>query len=337
MENLLNAVVLAANYLVIPATTYGCQIALGALGVTLIFSVLRFSNFAHGEMMSFGTMITIFTVWGLQAAGISIQPLSTALLALPVSIAATIAVTLLTDRWVYRFYRVRRVEPIIMVIVSAGLMFFFSGLTRFVIGPEDRNFDDGVRFIISAREFKERTGLAEGMSFRTTQAATIIVAVACVALLFWFLERTRTGKTMRAYADNEDLALLSGIDPEKVVMLAWTIAASLAAIAGTLYGMDKSYKPFVYQELLMPIFAAAIAGGFGNPLGAIAGGFLVAFSEVALTYPYKRLVSYLVPPSWQPDGLLQFLATDYKYAISFFILIIVLFTRPTGLLGKRSA
>lgn len=327
---------LAANYIIIPATAYGCQVALGALGVTLIFSILRFSNFAHGEMMSFGAMVSIFTVWGLQAAGITIQPFATALLALPVSIVATVGVALLTDRWVYRFYRVRRVEPIVLVIVSAGLMFFFSGLTRFLIGPQDRNFDDGVRFIISAREFKEKTGLAEGLSLRTTQVTSIVVAVICVAVLFWFLDRTKTGKTMRAYADNEDLALLSGIDPEKVVMLAWTIAASLAAIAGTLYGLDKSYKPFVYQQLLMPIFAAAIAGGFGNPLGAIAGGFLVAYSEAALTYPYKRLVSYLVPPSWQPDGLLQLLATDYKYAVSFFILIIVLLTRPTGLLGRRS-
>jgi branched-chain amino acid transport system permease protein len=337
MEDLLNAAVLAANYIVIPATVYGCQIALGALGVTLIFSILRFSNFAHGETMALGTAVTILATWGLQSTGVSIYPLSTALLALPIGIGATIGTALLTDRWVYRFYRAKRSEPIILLIASIGVMFVLSGLVRLVIGAEDRVFDDGMRFIATASSFKAWSGLGEGLAIKTSQLTTVIAALICGAALFWFLERTKTGKMMRAFSDNEDLALLSGIDPERIVRLAWIIAACLATIGGVLYGLDKSFKPFVFQQLLLPIFAAAIVGGFGNPLGAIAGGFLIAFSEVTLTFPYKRLVSYLTQSSWEPEGLLQFLSTDYKYAVSFIILVIVLLTRPTGIFGEHRA
>jgi branched-chain amino acid transport system permease protein len=114
--------------------------------------------------------------------------------------------------------------------------------------------------------------------------------VIVVSALFWFLQKTRTGKAMRAYSDNEDLALLSGINPDRVVMITWILAAALATIAGTLYGLDKSFKPFTYFQLLLPIFAAAIVGGIGQPLGAIAGGFMVAFSEVTVTYAYKQFL-----------------------------------------------
>ena len=116
-----------------------------------------------------------------------------------------------------------------------------------------------------------------------------------VAALFWFLQKTRTGKAMRAYSDNEDLALLSGISPDRVVMITWILAAALATIAGTLYGLDKSFRPFTYFQLLLPIFAAAIVGGIGQPFGAIAGGFVIAFSEVMVTYAYKGVLAYLLP------------------------------------------
>jgi branched-chain amino acid transport system permease protein len=116
-----------------------------------------------------------------------------------------------------------------------------------------------------------------------------------------------------------------------VVLVAWIIAATLATIAGTLYGLDKSFKPFTYFQLLLPIFASAIVGGIGNPVGAVAGGFVIAFSEVSFTYAYKKFVGYLVPPDWAPDGLLQLLGTDYKFAVSFVILVLVLLVRPTGI------
>jgi branched-chain amino acid transport system permease protein len=336
MVDLLNALVVLSNYVLIPALAYGSQLALGALGVTLIYGILRFSNFAHGDTMAFGAMMTILVTWLFQGWGISLGPLPTALLAIPFGIAATAALLLTTDRLVYRFYRQRKAAPVILVIVSMGVMFVMNGLVRFIIGPNDQRFSDGERFIISAREFKKLTGLSEGLAFKTTQGITIVTAIIVVIVLFWFLNRTRTGKSMRAFSDNEDLALLSGINPDRVVTVTWLIVAGLAATAGALYGLDKSFKPFIYLQLLLPIFAAAVVGGLGNPLGAIAGGFVIAFSEVLITYPLKKVLGYLLPDRFEPDTLVQILSTDYKFAVSFTILIIVLLFRPTGLFKGKS-
>ena len=336
MTDILTAIVVLANYVFIPAIAYGSQLALGALGVTLIYGILRFSNFAHGDTMAFGAMVTILVTWLFQSWGISLGPLPTALLAIPFGIAATAILLLVTDRLVYRFYRQQKAAPVILVIVSMGVMFVMNGLVRFIIGPNDQRFADGERFIISAKDFKIMTGLKEGLAFKTTQGITIVTAVIVVIVLFWFLNRTRTGKSMRAFSDNEDLALLSGINPDQVVMVTWIIVAALAATAGALYGLDKSFKPFIYLQLLLPIFAAAVVGGLGNPVGAIAGGFVIAFSEVLITYPLKKVLKYLLPEHLEPSTLVQLLSTDYKFAVSFSILIIVLLFRPTGLFRGKS-
>ena len=334
--DILNALVALLNFVVIPAAAYGAQLALGALGVTLIYGILRFSNFAHGDTMAFGTMVTILATWGLQSLGISGGVLPTALIALPFGILVTALFVLGTDRLVYRFYRKQKAAPTILVIVSLGVMFVMNGLVRFIIGVEEQVFADGGRFLITAGDFKAWTGLKEGLAIRTTQGITVVTAVIVVVALFWFLGKTRTGKSMRAFSDNEDLALLSGINPERVVQVTWIIAAALATIAGVLYGLDKSFKAFTYFQLLLPIFAAAIVGGLGSPLGAIAGGFVIAFSEVTVTYAWKKVVTYLVPADMAPDGLLQLMSTDYKFAVSFAILIIVLLFMPTGLFKGKS-
>jgi len=204
-------------------------------------------------------------------------------------------------------------------------------VVRAIIGVQEQNFSDGARFLIGAQEFKDWTGLAEGLAIKTTTAVTLVTAFVTMAALFWFLQKTRTGKSMRAFSDNEDLALLSGINPERVVQVTWIIAAALAVIAGTLYGLDKSFRPFIYFQLLLPIFSAAVVGGLGSPMGAVAGAYVVAFSEVVVTYAWKKVVTYVVPADMAPDSLLQLLSTDYKFAVSFSILIIVLLFMPTGL------
>ncbi|RHZ93442.1 branched-chain amino acid ABC transporter permease [Cereibacter sphaeroides] len=334
--DILNALVAFLNFVFVPGLAYGAQLALGALGVTLIYGILRFSNFAHGDTMAFGTMVTILGTWGLQAAGVTGGPLPTALLALPLGIAVTAALVLATDRAVYRFYRRQKAAPTILVIVSLGVMFVMNGIVRFIIGVEEIGFADGERFLITAGDFRKMTGLSEGLAIKTTQAITVVTALIVVAALFWFLNRTRTGKSMRAFSDNEDLALLSGINPERVVAVTWILAAALATTAGVLYGLDKSFKAFTYFQLLLPIFAAAIVGGLGSPLGAIAGGFVIAFSEVTVTYAWKKVATYLLPDTLAPDGLVQLMSTDYKFAVSFTILIIVLLFMPTGLFKGKS-
>ena len=327
----LNAIVLIGNYILIPGMVYGSQLALGALGVTLIYGILRFSNFAHGELMSFGAMMTIIVTWQFQAANIGLGVLPTALLAIPFGAIAAILLSLFTDRFIYRFFRTKKAPPVTYIILSLGIMFIFSGIIRLIIGPQDRLFTDGERFIIKARDFKAWSGLDQGLALKMTQGGTVIVTIIAMIALFWFLNRTRTGKSMRAYSDNADLALLSGINPEKIVRIAWILTAIMATIAGVLYGLDKSYKPFIFHQLLLPIFAAAIVGGIGSPIGAVVGGFVVAFSEIVITFAYTRVISYLVPTAFIPDGLVQLLSTDYKFAVSFVLLVTVLLIRPTGL------
>lgn len=331
MTDILNAFVLLANFVLIPALAYGAQLALGALGVTLIYAVLRFSNLAHGDLMAFGTAIVVLVTWWLQSSGIGIAPLPTALLALPVGILGAAALALITDRLVYRFYRRQRSPGVTFVMASVGVMFMYNAITRFIIGPDDRRFEDGGRFVVRVPEFREMTGLSEGLAIRTSQVITLVVMAVVTAAVFWFLQKTRTGKAMRAFSDNEDLALLSGINPDRVVAITWILVAALATIAGTLYGLDKSFRPFIYFQLLLPIFASAIVGGIGQPFGAIVGGFIIAFSEVMLTYAYKGFLAYLLPQEWAPAGLVQMLGTDYKFAVSFIILVVVLLVRPTGI------
>ncbi|MEP1206531.1 MAG: branched-chain amino acid ABC transporter permease [Rhizobiaceae bacterium] len=334
--DLLNALVALANYIIVPGIAYGSQLALGALGVTLVYGILRFSNFTHGETMSAGAMFAILFMWLFQSLGISIAPLPTIVLGLVPAIICMIIYLLITDRLVYRYYRQQKAKPVIFLVASTGLMFLTNGIIRFIIGPDEQRVSDGARFVLKAREFKQLTGLNEGLAIKTSQLITVIAAVVIVAALFWFLEKTKSGKSMRAYSDNENLALLSGINPDRVVMIAWTLTAILATIAGALYGLDKGYKPFTYLQLLLPVFASAIVGGLGSPIGAIVGGFIIAFSEVTITYAFKKVVKYLVPESWAPEGLVQLLSTDYKFAVSFVILVVVLIVMPTGIFRGKS-
>ena len=336
MVDLVNALIVLLNYIFIPALSYGSQLALGALGVSFIYAILRFANFSHGDLMSFGAMMTILFTWVFQSYGISLGFLPTAILALPLAIIVTILFSIITDRFVFRHYRIKKSTPVVLAMVSIGVMFVIQAIVRIIIGPDDRQFFDGQKFIMKAKQFKEITGLNEGLAIKSTQVITILVTVILVTLLFWFLQRTRTGKSMRAFSDNEDLALLSGINPDKVVFITWLIVGALATVAGTLYGLDKSFKPFTYLGLVLPIFASAIVGGIGSPIGAVVGGYVIAFSEIMVTYAYKKFFIYLLPQNLEPTGLVQLLSTDYKFAVSFSILVIVLLIRPSGIFKGRT-
>ena len=157
--DLVNAIVLLLNYIFVPALAYGSQLALGAIFVTLIYGILRFANFATGDMMSFGTMFTILFTWYLQSFGISLGVLPTALLALPLAIIFMIGYMLLIDKFVFKYYRTNKSPPVQLAMVSIGVMFVTQAVVRIIIGPSDRRFFDGEKFLIKAGEFKEITGL----------------------------------------------------------------------------------------------------------------------------------------------------------------------------------
>ena len=335
MIDILNSLVVLLNFIIIPGITYGSQLALGALGVTFVYAVLRFANFAHGELMSFGAMITILFTWFFQSSNIGLGILPTALLALPFGIIATIILSLISDKFVFKYYRQQKSVPVVLAMVSIGVMFVVNAIIRIIIGTDTIKFSDGQKFIMKAKQFKAITGLNEGLALKSSSVITILITIILLSFTFWFLQKTKTGKSMRAFSDNEDLALLTGINPNKVVFVTWLIVGTLACVAGTLYGLDKSYKPIIYLNLVLPVFASAIVGGIGSPFGAVVGGYVIAFSEIMVTYAYKKFFKYLLPDSLEPTSLVQILSTDYKFAVSFTILVIVLLIRPSGIFKGR--
>ena len=335
MIDFLNSIIVLLNFIIIPGISYGSQLALGALGVTFVYAILRFANFAHGEIMSFGAMITILFTWFFQSQNIGLGILPTALLALPIGIIATIILCIISDKFVFQYYRYQKSVPVVLAMVSIGVMFVINAIIRIIIGTETIKFSDGQKFIMKAKQFKVMTGLNEGLALKSSQVITILITILLLTFTFWFLQKTKTGKSMRAFSDNEDLALLSGINPDRVVFTTWIIVGVLACVAGTLYGLDKSYKPIIYLNLVLPIFASAIVGGIGNPFGAVVGGYVIAFSEIMVTYAYKKFFVYILPSSIEPTGLVQLLSTDYKFAVSFSILVIVLLIRPSGIFKGR--
>ena len=220
-------------------------------------------------------------------------------------------------------------------MVSIGVMFVINAIIRIIIGTETIKFSDGQKFIMKAKEFKVMTGLNEGLALKSSQVITIFINNYSVIIYFLVFTKNKTGKSMRAFSDNEDLALLSGINPDRVVFITWMIVGVLACVAGTLYGLDKSYKPIIYLNLVLPVFASAIVGGIGNPFGAVVGGYVIAFSEIMITYAYKKFFVYILPEPFEPSSLVQLLSTDYKFAVSFTILVIVLLIRPSGIFKGR--
>ena len=250
MIDFLNSIIVLLNFIIIPGISYGSQLALGALGVTFVYAILRFANFAHGEIMSFGAMITILFTWFFQSQNIGLGILPTALLALPIGIIATIILCIISDKFVFQYYRYQKSVPVVLAMVSIGVMFVINAIIRIIIGTETIKFSDGQKFIMKAKQFKVMTGLNEGLALKSSQVITILITILLLTFTFWFLQKTKTGKSMRAFSDNEDLALLSGINPDRVVFTTWIIVGVLACVAGTLYGLDKSYKPIIYLSLI---------------------------------------------------------------------------------------
>jgi branched-chain amino acid transport system permease protein len=191
-------------------------------------------------------------------------------------------------------------------------------------------------FVISAGDFKTLTGLAEGLAIKTTQAVTVVTALVVMGLLFWFLQKTRTGKSMRAFSDNEDLALLSGINPDRVVAVTWIIAAALGDHCGCALRIGQELQALH----LFPAAAADLCrrhrGWPWQPAGRHRGRLRHRLFRGDGDLCLEEGAHYLVPESMAPDGLLQLLSTDYKFAVSFTILILVLLFMPTGLFKGKS-
>jgi len=249
--------------------------ALGAVGVSMLFGILRFANFAHGDMMTLGGYFALVVV----------GPLALPMwIAFPVALAATAAVAVVIDRLLFR--RLRRTAPVILLISSFGLALILRSIIQIVWGPENVVYWTEITL-------PWRFG---GLRIRPDHLVMLAVTVTLVVLLHLFLTRTRMGKAMRAMADDPDLARVTGIDTERVIAWTWIIGGALAAAAGIFLAVDTRLNPLLGWNTLLPVFAAALLGGIGKPYGAIAGGFLLGIvSEVSTLFlepVYKPAVAF---------------------------------------------
>ncbi|MEM1401235.1 MAG: branched-chain amino acid ABC transporter permease [Pseudomonadota bacterium] len=289
------------NFHLIPGLTIGSIYALGAVGISMIFGILRFAHFAHGDVMTLGGYGTLTAVWLLP-----FHPL----VLLPFGIALAILAALAVDRL---FYRPLRDLPTIYVVISSfGVALIFRALVQLFWSSDNQVFIPGIRPPIV---------LFDTLRIATLHAQVIIITICIAAALHLFLTHSRLGRSMRAVSDEPELAAVAGLDTEKVVRWTWIIGAALAATAGVFAGMDTSMHPNLGWNLLLSMFAAAILGGIGRPLGAVAGGLIIGLSEELATY------------SW--FGTEPFISPSYKSAVAFGIMLVLLIFRPRGLFGGR--
>jgi len=329
----LNEFIFFINNVIIAGSVTGSIYAIGAIGVTLVFSIMRFAHFAHADMMTFGAFMVLLLTMAFPGAG-AIVGLPTPVIMLPLAMALTALLAVAIDKAFYKPLRAHGVKPIVLVIGSLGVTLMLQGLIRLFAGTSGQN-------LYMAGERKEIYRLA--LPFENVRAPIVItepqvilfiLTLICVVGLHLFLNRTRLGKAMRAMSDNPDLARASGINTNHIVAVTWVIAGGLAAIAGTLLALDVTFKPDLSFFLLLPIFAAAIVGGVGHPYGAIAGGFVVGFAETLAVFNWAvllRPIQHLFPEWLEVPRNLAFVGTEYKIVVPFFILVAILVWRPTGI------
>ncbi|MFG6178686.1 branched-chain amino acid ABC transporter permease [Halomonas sp. THAF12] len=328
----MNELVFFINNVVIAGSVAGSIYAIGAVGVTLIFSIMRFAHFAHGDMMTFGAFMVLLLTTLFPQAGAAIG-IPTPLIMLPFAMALTAVLAVGIDRAFYKPLRAHGVKPIVMVIASLGVTLMLQGLIRLFAGTggESLYVDDRKEIFRIPLPIE---GVRVPVVITEPQIYLFALTLISVVALHFFLSRSRLGKAMRAMSDNPALAQASGINTNTIVAVTWVIAGGLAAIAGTLLSLDVTFKPDLSFFLLLPIFAAAIVGGVGHPYGAIAGGFVVGFAETLAVFNWGILLRPFRDslPEWLAQaGNLAFVGTEYKIVVPFFILVAILVWRPTGI------
>jgi branched-chain amino acid transport system permease protein len=333
----MNELAFFINNVLVAGVVLGCIYALGAIGVTLIFGILRFAHFAHGDMMTLGAFVAF--VLAALAAALGVQTFwPTGFIVLPLAIPITAAIALFIDRLFYRPLREHGAKGVTLLIASIGVTLMLQGLIRLFFGVSTRSFFESqpkqiFRFMLPFE------GAQRPISLSEPQVLLIAVTVLAVIALHLFLTRSRLGKGMRAMADNADLARVSGINTRQVIRATWVIAGGLACIAGTMLALDVSLKPDLAFNIVLPIFAAAIVGGLGQAYGAIAGGFLVGFAETLAVFNWTTVLrpfAGLLPNGWTLPTDLALVPTDYKLTVAFIILVVVLLFRPTGIFRGAS-
>jgi len=301
--------------LIVYGIVLGSIIALGAIGLTLVYGILRFANFAHGDLMTAGAYVSLFLVTGLfpwfGIPDTTFGSLSFGwrmAFAFPIAMACVAAASIFFDRILYRPLRLKGSGSVILAISALGASFIIRMIVLILWGGDYHFYRPGVLrpAIILPLEIK----------IRPDQILILITVLSLVVFLYLFLKRTKMGKAMRATADNMELARVSGIDTERVIIWTWGIGGALAGAGGILYGIDVQLHPGMGWHFLLPLFAATILGGIGNMYGALVGALVMGVAQQVST-------AYLLP--------------TYKPAVAFIIMILILLVRPQGIFGGGRA
>lgn len=294
----------------------GSIVALGAIGLSLTVSIFRFSNFSHGELLAWGAYLAL--VVNAMMAGIGpMEPFSFGwglIAATLCAVAGTAALAVALDALVFR--RLRREGSITMVIASFGASLVLRSLLVYWQGGIPKYYSEGLQIAINIVP----RSIQGGLRLTPDQMVVIALTLVLVAGLHAFLRYSLLGRSMRAAAENPDLAQATGIHPERVFRATWIIGGGLAAIAGVFSGVTVQLRPSMGQELLLPLFAAVILGGAGSGIkaiwGAVAGGVLLGLAESAAV---------------------SALGAEYRPVAAFAALTVILLVRPNGLFGEKAA
>jgi branched-subunit amino acid ABC-type transport system permease component len=284
----------AAGQATLNGLVAGSYLGLGAIGLTLVFGVLRLVDFAHGDLLTAGAYFTI----GLSTLGL---PLG---LAVPGAILGTALLAYLSEVLIWRPMRDARAGSLQLFLTAIGLALVIRFSIQFVSGGQARTL--GVDILSSFEIGAARLGMMQGI--------VLVAGLIAMALVGLMLRHTRLGKQMRAYADNRALAEVSGVETRRIVIVTWLLSGLLAGLAGLLYAAAiGTFNPNFGLTLLLSLFAAAILGGIGNAYGALVGGLIIGLSQ--------EWATLIVNPRWKP-------------AVGFVILILTLLVLPQGIFGK---
>jgi branched-chain amino acid transport system permease protein len=289
----------------------GSMIGLGAVGVTLTYSILRFANFAQGEFIAWGAYfaLVIAGAVGMLSGGLSapIGPFSFGwglVIATILAVGLNGGLALLVDALLFGRLRSQKSTVIIMVMASFGAALTLRSLLEFIFTSQPMYFSRALQIAIP---------LGSGIRATPDQLLSVGIAALLVIAVHLLLSRTAIGRAMRAVSENPQLAGVAGVEVRKVIRIVWLLGAALACVAGISAGLIVQIRPQMGLDLLLPLFAAAILGGIGSVPGAMLAGLIVGLSEALAV---------------------QLIGAEWRAAVAFIILVLVLLLRPQGIFGR---